>query len=197
MIPLDEIVTPDLREFIKEHKGDPWVGTPVEDYVYLVSGQKGKFGEKFVENYMTHLGYTVEERHNGDPGHDRIIDGKKIEIKFSIANKVNGVPRKDRYLINHISLSKDWDRLIFFGINPVYEESRFLFFDKNDFEKNIQNLKDMKIISHQQSGNNGGNDDYVVQKNKVPKLHNQPWVYDIHDWNKTGEVTKNNSEGLW
>ena len=78
--------------------------------------QKGKFGEKFVENYMTHLGYTVEERHNGDPGHDRIIDGKKIEIKFSIANKVNGVPRKDRYLINHISLSKDWDRLIFFGI---------------------------------------------------------------------------------
>ncbi len=28
MIPLDEIVTSDLREFIKENQGDPWIGTP-------------------------------------------------------------------------------------------------------------------------------------------------------------------------
>ena len=195
MILLDEIVTSDLREFIKENQGDPWIGTPFEGYVNLENGQKGTFGEMFVENYMKHLGFTIGKR--TDVSHDSIIDGKKIEIKFSLANKVNGVPRKDRYLINHISLSKDWDRLIFFGINPVYEESRFLFFDKEDFENNIQNLKDKKIISHQQSGNRGGNDDYVVQKNKVPKLHSQPWVYDIHDWNKSGEVTKINSEGLW
>ena len=194
MIPLDEIA-PDLRGLSKNIR-NPWVGTPVEDYVYLVSGQRENLARSSLKT-MTHLGYTVEERHNGDPGHDRIIDGKKIEIKFSIANKVNGVPRKDRYLINHISLSKDWDRLVFFGINPVYEESRFLFFDKEDFKNNIQNLKDKKIISHQQSGNRGGNDDYVVQKTKVPRLHSQPWVYDIHDWNKSGEVTKNNSEGLW
>ena len=195
MIPLDKIVTSDLRNYIKENQGDPWAGTPVEGYVTIENGQKGEFGEMFVENYMRHLGYTVEKR--TDVGHDRIIDGKKVEIKFSIANKVKGVPRKDRYLINHISLSKDWGRLIFFGINPVYEESRFLFFDKEDFENNIQNLKDKKIISHQQSGNRGELDDFIVQKSKVPKLYSQPWVYDIHDWNKSGEVTKNISEGLW
>ena len=195
MIPLDEIVTSDLRNYIKDEQGDPWIGTPFEGYVNLENGQKGTFGEMFVENYMKHLGFTIDKR--TDVSHDSIIDGKKIEIKFSIANKVNGVPRKDRYLINHISLSKDWDRLVFFGINPVYEESRFLFFDKEDFQTNIQNLKDKKIISHQQSGNRGELDDFVVQKSKVPKLYNQPWVYDIHDWNKSGEVTKNISEGLW
>ena len=118
MILLDEIVTSDLREFIKENQGDPWIGTPFEGYVYLENGQKGTFGEMFVENYMKHLGFTIGKRTVMSVT-IAFIDGKKIEIKFSLANKVNGVPRKDRYLINHISLSKDWDRLVFFGINPA------------------------------------------------------------------------------
>jgi hypothetical protein len=195
MLSLNEIVKSDLRDFIVTHQTDPWIGNPLEGYVHIDNGNKGKFGEMFVEKYMTLLGYQVDER--TDPGHDRVIDGMKIEIKFSLANRHKGIPKKDLYLINHISVDKDWDRLIFFGINPVYNESRFFFFDKSDFVENLDHLKREKIVYHQQSGNRGGLDDFVVQKYGVPKLHSQPWVYDIHDWNKSGEVAKNNSEGLW
>ena len=59
MIPLDEIVTSDLRNYIKNEQGDPWIGTPFEGYVNLENGQKGTFGEMFVENYMKHLGFCL------------------------------------------------------------------------------------------------------------------------------------------
>ena len=81
------------------------------NYHKLGNKQKGVLGEYFVQEYMKALkGSTVADP--TDTGHDRIIDGYKTEIKFSLANSTRNVININKFIINHVAIGKDWERLI-------------------------------------------------------------------------------------
>ena len=61
-----------------------WSNSRFKKYPLLSSKAKGKVGEHYVEGYMKHrFKSTVYPSDNTD--YDRIIDGKKVEIKFGLA----------------------------------------------------------------------------------------------------------------
>lgn len=168
----------ELIDYINGNLSDPWVGTPFEGYVFLSPKQKGEFGEKFISKYFTIIKNSkVQKPLNA--GHDRIVDDKKIEFKFSLAtrDKKNGV-KKDQFIINHISRDKDWERLVFFGINFDENDARMIWFTKDDFLKHLDS--DDCLFNHQQGGKSIENDDYICTK--VDKLLELSFIKTIDQW---------------
>ena len=159
-----------------------WADDPIfKNYHKLGNKQKGVLGEYFVENYIKSLkGSVVHKPIN--TGHDRIIDGYKTEVKFSLANSTRGKININKFIINHISIGKDWDRLIFCGINPLghdAERVRMYYFNKEDF-KNYMLQTDKPIFRHQQAGAKGGNDDYICVK--FDQFVELPFINPIQMW---------------
>lgn len=199
MLSISENVSQEIKKIVERCSFDPWIGTPLEGYYKLSPSNMGEVGEILISDYMTmNLNSIVQDR--TDPGHDRIVDGYKVEMKFSAAGRDLNKQKikKSEFVINHIAVSKDWDRLVFFGINPNDEDSLRLFFSKKDFIENIKYLFDSKILRKQQSGKNGGNDDYMIPNTQAKKLFYLDWVYPIENWHDTNaSCNKNLSEGLW
>ena len=168
-----------LRDYIDANAQDPWHDTMFRGYVFMSPKQKGEFGERFVSHYMQSEECLVERAATSTAGHDRVIDGILTEIKFSLAtrNKKGGV-KKDSFIINHISRDKDWERLIFFGINPDEEDARLVWFNKEDFIANLES--DECLFAHQQGGKSIENDDFICTK--VSTLLAQPWVRSVDEW---------------
>ena len=144
------------------------------NYHGLGNKQKGVLGEYFTEKYMRDTrGSVVEPPKHSD--HDRIIDGYKTEIKFSLAvsDSKKDVIVCDKFMINHVACKKDWDRLIFVGINPdpswtnvqtkkdtLHSRIRAYYMNKEDFVNHLE--KDgTTVFKHQQSGEKAENDDYM------------------------------------
>lgn len=171
----------ELERILRSHENvvDPWVNTPFEGYVRLSIHAKGKFGESFISKYMTSRGAKVSKRTG--VGHDNIIDGYKVESKFSLANSnpVKGCLVTDSFFLNHISKEKDWDRLIFVGINPMIQESRIFWFTKAEFLTMMES--DNPIFTSQQGGKVIQNDDYKLS-GKFQELLHSPYVKSIDDW---------------
>lgn len=171
----------ELQDFICNNVVDPWKGTPFEGYVFISPKQKGEFGERFVTKYMTILGNVVKRAKTSTAGHDRVINDILIEIKFSVAcrgsnNKKQVV--KDKFVINHISKDKDWERLIFCGINPEEKDIRIVWFSKKDF---VEYLKtDNCIFKYQQGGKSIQNDDFICTN--VKEMLELNFVKDISEW---------------
>jgi hypothetical protein len=157
------------RPILESYRGniDYYVGTMYEGFLSHPNTVRGSIGEAIVSADMSSRGHVVEDRINA--GHDRIIDGIKTEIKHAIQGKFG----PDSHIINHISADKDWDRLIFYGVNRPLEDTRRVWFTKEDFIANINS----GIFRRQQGGQDGGNDDYMVSN--TSKLLCQPWVHDI------------------
>ncbi len=127
---------------------NPWVGTPVEKYYALSNAAKGSAGEEIVTSILTELGYDVQPRTG--PGHDRIINGRKTEIKFCLATKGN---TNYRTTFNHIGFNKDWDDILFVCINGDGEIASALY-SKDTFPH--------EMVHHQQGGNSSDNDDFMI-----------------------------------
>ena len=168
-----------LGDYINQNAQDPWIGTPFQGYVFMSPKQKGEFGERFVSKFMINAGCIVERAKTSTAGHDRVIDSIRTEIKFSLAtrNKKGGV-KKDQFIINHVSKDKDWERLVFFGINEKEEDCRLFWFSKNDFLNHLES--DNCLFASQQGGNSIGNDDYICTK--VDKLLECSFVKSIREW---------------
>jgi hypothetical protein len=149
---------------------DYYAGTIYEGFLELPNTVRGSIGEHIVSADMASRGHVVQDRTSA--GHDRIIDGIKTEIKHAIQGKFG----PDSHILNHISADKDWDRLVFYGVNRPLENMRRVWFTKEDFLANI----DCGIFRRQQGGADLENDDYMCSK--TPLLLNQPWVHDIKDW---------------
>jgi hypothetical protein len=176
MISLNNVFSDDvLQKYIREKNIDLWVGTKYEGYTFLSPKQKGEYGELFVQKYMQSKGSIVLPKKNS--GHDRIIDNYKTEIKFSLCNKNKNLLREDYFFINHVSIGKDWDRLIFVGVNYNEDKSRIIWFSKKDFIADIINLFDK-----QQGGKNMNNDDFKLSGN-IHDLLTHPFVKTIEVWN--------------
>jgi len=151
-----------------------------KDYHKLGNKQKGVAGEYFVENIMKKMGSTVIPPTHTE--HDRIIDGHKTEIKFSLAVSKGNNILSDKFIINHVAISKDWDRLVFCGINPKDSLSRrvqMYFFSKEDFRDYMEQNSD-PIFKHQQSGKKGGNDDFICANFK--EFVKLPFIKTIESW---------------
>ena len=168
-----------LREYINDNLKDPWKGTSFEGYVLMSPKQKGEFGERFVSKFMTLAGCDVKRAKTSTAGHDRVIDGIRTEIKYSLATRrKKGGVNKDKFLLNHMSECKDWERLIFFGINPDEKDCRLIWFTKEDFVKHI-NSSD-RVIRRQQAGEGGNNDDFIC--GNISSLIEYDFVRDIAEW---------------
>ena len=131
-----------LQDYISQNAQDPWVGTPFEGYVFMSPKQKGEFGERFVSKFFENMSCNVKRAKTSTAGHDRVIDDILTEIKFAVAtrDKKGGVC-VDKFIINHVSVGKDWERLIFCGINPNEGDVRFVFITKADFEAHLESDK--------------------------------------------------------
>ena len=78
-----------LRNYIDANVQDPWEDTEFKGYVYMSPKQKGEFGERFISYYMLIADHAVKRAETSTAGHDRIIDGIKTEIKFSLLKSGN------------------------------------------------------------------------------------------------------------
>ena len=170
-----------------------WGACPVfHSYHKLSNKHKGSNGEYVVEKLMEKLGHSVEPPTN--TGHDRTVDGIKTEIKFSLAVSEKNMIIKDKFIINHVSIDKDWERLLFCGINPdpawgnmksrrndrlPYERQRVYFMEKKHFVTYMSQPGE-KVFKHQQGGQSVENDDYICTD--FVGLINLPFVKRISDW---------------
>ena len=146
----------DVPELFEVETNNKWQDTPLERYYTLNNRAKGEQGENIVQAILESLGYIVEPRKNS--GHDRIVNGVKTEIKFSAATDRN---YKWQFTFNHIGFKKDWDEIIFCGVNG---------------DLNIQMVKyskdeiPLEFFNRQQGGESGGNDDFMSFNNKSTQL---------------------------
>ena len=172
---------PTLREEMLGTPWRPWKGTLLEGYRELDPKQKGAVGERIADAMMSQLGHDIAPRTN--TGHDSIINGIKVEHKFSAASKCGkrNALRQDEAMINHVSAGKDWERLIFLVINisednleqvhPSQIVPQLWWFTKEDFERSIAAGTGGRDnpFSRQQAGEDGGNDDYMSSLKRLKK----------------------------
>ena len=166
-----------LKQYIENNIQDPWVDTVFKGYVHMDPKQKGEFGEQVVSRYLGNLGFTIEDRN--EYGHDRIINGLRTEIKFSLAQKNStGGIHPNRFVLNHISCKKEWDRLFFMGINGE-NKIQILWFTKKDFTKYVNEVQQHErcVFRKQQGGKMGKNDDFMCNSTNFIRLMNLPFVH--------------------
>ena len=162
-----------LREYIDANLGDPFEDTIFKGYTHMNPKQKGEYGERYISKILTKWGKEVSKPEN--TGHDRIVDGIKTEMKFSVASK--GI--QDCFTLNHVSKGKDWERLIFLGIN-LNAENRMYWMSKSMFIENVDS--DTRLFNHQQGGNTIQNDDYMITGRKLMMLVEQGVFRTMDEW---------------
>jgi hypothetical protein len=153
-----------VKEMIDSEQFNPWVGTPFEGYKQLNNIQKGNVGEKIVKTYLLNNGFEVKERRNRTDGYDAIVNRIKTEIKFSLAqtDNVNKRISYDTFIMNHVSEGKEWERLIFLGVNPDMT-FHFKYLTKSEFSNHFKN----EYFNRQQGGSQSDNDDYMCSGRKL------------------------------
>lgn len=176
----------ELKDYINRNLFDPWRGTPFEGYRYLDNKQKGTYGESLVEQFFKKHARNVMPPLGSNAGHDRIVDGYLTEIKFSLAHTDHKkmCVKPNTFTMNHVSLGKDWQRLVFVGINPEPHPSHIKYMTKDDFTNLLKNDPKtfFEYFSRQQGGKNSTNDDYISSEGKLRKLLQSEYMRDISEW---------------
>ena len=68
-------------DYVKNSEADPWSDSPFKWIKTRPSRQVGKIGEQLVAGWCAAKGFDVTK--SGDSEADRVIAGKRVEIKFS------------------------------------------------------------------------------------------------------------------
>jgi len=165
---------------------DPWHNTPLQGYVNKNNKVKGKYGELFAKKLLERDNHTVLNSTSACSEYDLTVNGIKIEVKFSAANrnsKNKGLVKTDVFTFNHLSTDKDWDRAIFVGVNLNNNQcvESVVWFTKLAFTESL--LRD-KYFSRQQGGKNGMNNDWMFSTNpdKWKDFLKETWVHPISRW---------------
>jgi hypothetical protein len=124
---------------------------------------KGVRYEEITSNILTNLGYEVSKTPKGITEYDRIVNGKKIELKGSCLNKV--MPTKDGSMIEKFS---------FLQIRPLqdYDEIYFSMFYTHEViimsltKDRIKELINAGEIRPQHGGKSGDSHTYMLYGNK-------------------------------
>ncbi len=69
------------RDYVREGADDPWEGSPFAWIKTRPSRQVGKIGEQLIAGWSATKGLDVVA--SGDSEADRVIGGRRVEIKFS------------------------------------------------------------------------------------------------------------------
>lgn len=146
-----------------------WLKTPYETYANLGAKSKGCVGETIVKCFLADSGFEVSNRTN--VGHDAIVNGIKTEIKFSLASKRN---MNHEFTFNHIGPKKDWERIIFCGINGDLEEEMVWFTNEEIQEIIMEDDSNLRIQE-------GEFDFFSMGKNST-KLLNHPLAKTMQEW---------------
>lgn len=88
---------------------DPWIGSPFQWILSVPSRTKGAIGEALVAGWSAAKGFDVVRSRNSEA--DRIINGHRIEIKFSTLWQNGG------YKFQQIR-NQDYDYLFCLGVSP-------------------------------------------------------------------------------
>ena len=171
-----EINPESVSEFLEEYGINHWKDTVYEKYALVTNKRKGDLGEKLVFEHFQKKGHEVKDAEGEAKGggYDLIVDGYKTEVKFSLALK----REQDIFVINHIGMKKDWERLIFLGIQP--DLSPILFWvTKDDVRKT---LKDTKFLRKQQGGKKGDNDDWMSAGKSAVRWLNSDYSRAMEGW---------------
>ena len=162
-----------------------------KNYHKLSNKKKGVVGEDYVKQFFLFCGHDVEKSANTD--HDMIIDGHKVEVKFSLATSKEDKIKRNNFMVNHVARAKDWDRLLVVVINAEnpenteteldYEKSNFYWCTKKDF-LNYMNTTSREecVFRHQQTGEKGKNDDYICTGKNLLKWIHMDWVKTLAEW---------------
>lgn len=145
-----------------------WQETPYESYYQIGAKSKGVVGEHIIKCYLQDKGFSVIPRIS--PGHDMIINNIKAEVKFSLASKRNYC---NEYTFNHIGVLKDWERIIFCGINGDLQE-QVVWFSKEDM---IGIVGDNRYFSRQE-----GDDDFFSMGGRSKNLLCHSLAKSMEDW---------------
>jgi hypothetical protein len=179
-----------------------WESDPIfQTYHKQGNKQKGTNGEYVVENFFRALGKNVVATRDSEykgTDFDMVVDGYKTEIKFSLANSTGDQINTDKFIINHLGIEKQFDRLVFCGINPEGSSTRvhMYFAEKQDIEDYINHYviparetDDIELrkkifktclFKPQQGGYKSLNDDYMCTDfNMFSKL---PFIKHINLW---------------
>ncbi|MCA1836396.1 MAG: hypothetical protein LC721_08750 [Actinobacteria bacterium] len=89
---------------------DPWAGSPFDWLMRLPSRSRGKAGELLAEAWLRRLGLRVDRPVSGD--HDRVVAGKKVEIKFST------LWAGGEYVFQQLR-DQDYELVLLLGVSPT------------------------------------------------------------------------------
>ena len=87
----------------------PWAGSPFEWVMSLASRSRGKAGEELAEAWLKRLGCRVGPPRNS--GHDRVVNGKAVEIKFST------LWQSGQYVFQQLR-DQDYEYALLLGVSP-------------------------------------------------------------------------------
>ena len=118
---------------------DPWAGSPFAWIKARPSRQIGAIGEKLVTNWALSKNFTVRKSPDSDA--DRIIQGHRVEIKFSTLWADNGLFRFQQIR------DQDYQYCFCMGVSPFDVHAWFI--PKSEL------LKPRPGLSHQHGGVDG------------------------------------------
>ena len=152
-----------VSDFIKSNQpADAFTGTELEGYCNLSPTRKGRVGEFIAKRVLLEEFPTADLYERDNTGHDFITtrSGKdlKVEVKFSAS-----VP-DSVYIFNHISISKDWDVVMFVTPSAVDEGGNVSYTARwcNKEAVAANAACTSPVFRHQQGGRKGNNDDFMA-----------------------------------
>jgi len=142
MTNLKSYINPDLLN--KEEIDPRWLESPFINLKRLKAKQAGARYEQVSESILTGLGYNVQKPLSSD--HDRIINGKKTEMKGSMMTKA----KKDGiFSFLQIRPDQDYEQILFTVFD--FDSVKMYFMDKDTINKKIEE----GIFKKQHGGNKG------------------------------------------
>jgi hypothetical protein len=100
--------------YVSASEVNPYNGSSLQLFQQMSSKKKGAAFEHLITEVLRRRGYDVTKPSNSD--HDRIINGKKVEIKGSLGWVTNGVI--SHYRFQQIRQSQDYEIVLFAFFTP-------------------------------------------------------------------------------
>ena len=137
-----------FQDLVDSVSNDPYTNSKFKILKDLSSKKKGSLFEKLYTEYKLSQGVTVTKPSNSD--HDRIVDGKKVEIKGSF---LWGESNTFRW--QQIRTSQDYELIVFIAIYP--DRIEFFQADKDTVKTHLEVQDSSGNWIHNQHGGKSTN----------------------------------------
>ena len=117
----DKIVQKHLDEITEKNRVNKWAGSKYEEVKKATLSDKGKFGEKVTNDYLTYVDYKSEIINGGIGDYDielNICDFDVILETLKIEHKLATEDTTNHFQFNGIKKEIDYDYVYCFGVSP-------------------------------------------------------------------------------